>query len=93
MSSTKTQIIEYIENFITSPENILLEKEKKKELNLSLLKLDPIQLKIINLRFFSNEKQNKSFKTLAEELCITETKLYKIYKIALSKLRRKIQGI
>ena len=84
---------EYIENFIISPENILLEKEKKKELNLSLLKLDPIQLKIINLRFFSNEKQNKSFKTLAEELCITETKLYKIYKIALSKLRRKIQGI
>ena len=84
---------EYIENSITSPENILLEKEKKKELNLSLLKLDPIQLKIISLRFFSHEKQNKSFKTLAEELCITETKLNKIYKIALSKLRRKIQGI
>ena len=74
-------------------ENILLEKEKKEELNLSLLKLNPIQLKIISLRFFSNEKQNKSLKTLAEELCITENKINKIYKIALSKLRRKIQGI
>lgn len=72
-----------------SPENILLEKEMKDMLNLSLLNLKPMQLKIISLRFFADQNQNKSLKTLASELHIKKTKVRRIYKNALQNLRNK----
>jgi DNA-directed RNA polymerase sigma subunit (sigma70/sigma32) len=67
----------------------LLEKEKKKILKLSLLDLTPMQLKIIGLRFFTDEKQNKSLNSLANELCLEKSKLIRIYKMALLELREK----
>jgi RNA polymerase sigma factor (sigma-70 family) len=74
---------------LKNPENILLEKEKKKILKLSLLDLTPMQLKIIGLRFFTDEKQNKSLNSLANELCLEKSKLIRIYKMALLELREK----
>lgn len=72
-----------------SPENILLEKEMKNALNLSLSHLRPIQLKIIGLRFFADQNQNKSLEKLSTELCIEKTKIKRIYKNALQNLRSK----
>ena len=77
------------EEIIQSPEKALLEKEKNEILKLSLLNLTPIQLKIIGLRFFTEENQNKSLNSLAKELCIKKNKINKIYKITLSELRQK----
>ena len=77
------------EELIQSPEKALLEKEKNEILKLSLLNLTPIQLKIIGLRFFTEENQNKSLNSLAKELCIKKNKINKIYKITLSELRQK----
>lgn len=72
-----------------SPESILLEKEMKNALNLSLQTLKPMQLKIIGLRFFTDQNQNVSLNKLASELCIKKTKVRRIYKNALMNLRNK----
>lgn len=72
-----------------SPEHILLEKEMKNMLNVSLLHLKPIQLKIIRLRFFADQNQNRSLEKLSAELCIEKTKIKRIYRSALLNLRSK----
>jgi DNA-directed RNA polymerase sigma subunit (sigma70/sigma32) len=48
-----------------------------------------MQLKIIGLRFFTDEKQNKSLNSLANELCLEKSKRIRIYKMALLELREK----
>lgn len=78
---------ENVEKTAESPETILLEKEMKNMLNVSLLHLRPLQLKIIRLRFFAG--QNKTFKKISEELCIDKAKVKRIYKKALQNLRGK----
>lgn len=70
-----------------SPEKILLEKEMRDMIARSLRNLKPMQRKIICLRFFADQNQNKSLNDLAAELRIKKTSVRRIYKNALLNLR------